>query len=71
MQWFNSYRTPLIAVGSFFYVRVRQSYVLLLVIATVVLAHTDKLHFGEFWNDLIVLVCLIILALNHSVVEKK
>lgn len=71
MTWFNSYRTPLVAVGNFFYIRIRQLFLWTIGVASVVLLHSDMLHLGEAWNDRLVLVCMCLMALNHSIVEGK
>jgi hypothetical protein len=71
MRWYSEYKTPLVAIGTFWFVRLRQLYISLTAVAAVIVIHTDLLHFGEFWNDLIVLVCLVLLTLNHSVLEKQ
>lgn len=70
-MWYDSYRSPLLAVGNFFFIRIRQLFIWTLTVASVVLLHSDLLHFGEVWNDRLVLICMCLLAFNHSIIEGK
>lgn len=70
-MWYDEYRSPLLNVFNAFFIRLRQLFLWLLAVAVVVVTHSDLLHFGEVWNDRLALICLCLLALNHSVIEDK
>ena len=66
---FSDYKTPLIQVGDWFALRIKQLFFSLVGIASVLSLHSNLLHLSEPWNDRIILLCLILMSLNHSVVE--
>lgn len=70
-MWYDAYRSPLLNVFDFFFIRIRQLFMWALTIGSVVVLHSDLLHLGEVWNDRLVLICLCLMALNHSVIEGK
>lgn len=70
-MWYDAYRSPLLKVGNAFFIRIRQLFMWSVGVAVVVAAHSDLLHLGEVWNDRLVLICLCLMALNHSVIEGK
>lgn len=70
-NFFSTNKTTLIQIGSWFAIRIKQLFLAATGISSVILLHKDLLHLGETWNDGIILVCLILMSLNHSVVETK
>lgn len=70
-NWFDTYRTPMIQVGNWFCIRIKQSVLFLAGFASIISLHLNLLHLGEAWNDRVIVICLILMSLNHSVVETK
>lgn len=57
-------------IGDSFILRIKSLLGLLGLASTAIIAHSDKLHFGENWNDFIVLVCIVLISLNNPIVSK-
>lgn len=70
-NWFDTYRTPMIQVGGWFCIRIKQLFLWFAGLSSVVLLHINLFHMGEKWNDRVIVICLVLMALNHSVVETK
>ncbi len=53
-----------------FIVRIKSMLSGLGLVAVAIIAHSDKLHFGEKWNDAIILACFILMSISKPTVSK-